>query len=145
MMKFEGPFAVDIDGKSGGTALLWRNQEEVQLLSYSKNHIDVKVVIREWSKFRLTGIYCEPDRARRRETWKLIRDLKPKSMLSWCLLGDMNNIVKKEDKRGGLPYPSWLIQGFQEVLEDCGLYDVELIGYLYTWERGHGTERWVEI
>lgn len=56
----------------------------------------------------------------------------------------MNNIVNQEDKRGGLPYPSWLINGFQEVLEDCDLNDVELIGYPYTWERGHGTSEWME-
>ncbi|XP_074352023.1 uncharacterized protein LOC141691183 [Apium graveolens] len=57
----------------------------------------------------------------------------------------MNNIVKQEDKRGGQPYPMWLIQGFQEVLDECYLNDLGLIGYPYTWERGHGTENWLEI
>lgn len=41
----------------------------------------------------------------------------------------MNNIVKQEDKRGGRPYPAWLIQGFQKAIEDCGLHDIELEGY----------------
>lgn len=48
---FEGAFSVDVQGRSGGIALLWRYKEEVQLLSYGKNHIDVKVDIRDWNTF----------------------------------------------------------------------------------------------
>ncbi|KAL8099626.1 hypothetical protein AgCh_032044 [Apium graveolens] len=59
--------------------------------------------------------------------------------------GDMNNVTKQEDKQGGRPYPTWLINGFQETLEGCDLYDVELIGYPYTWEHERGTSNWVEV
>lgn len=98
---FEGAFSVDVQGRSGGIALLWRYKEEVQLLSYSKNHIDVKLDIRDWNTFRLTGIYGEPDRSRRKETRNLIRNLKGNSSIPWCLIGDLNNVTKQEDKRGG--------------------------------------------
>ncbi|KAL8148453.1 hypothetical protein AgCh_005718 [Apium graveolens] len=145
MIGFEGVVAVDVQGRSGGIALFWRRQDEVQLLSYSRNHIDVVVDIRGWSKFRMTGIYGEPDRIRRSETWNLIKGLKSQSMVPWCLIGDMNNVVKQEDKKGGHSYPSWLIQGFRDTLEECELEDVELTGYPYTWERGHGTESWIEV
>lgn len=57
----------------------------------------------------------------------------------------MNNILGQDDKKGGPLYPSWLINGFQEVLEECDLHDLDLIGYPFTWERGHGTDKWVEI
>lgn len=53
-------------------------------------------------------------------------------MLSWCLIKDMNNILKQEDKKGGRLYPTWLLQGFQETLKDCELYDIEMTGYPYT-------------
>lgn len=43
MMGFEGVFSVDVQRKSGGLALLWRSEEQVQLFSYSRNHIDVIV------------------------------------------------------------------------------------------------------
>ncbi|KAL8098260.1 hypothetical protein AgCh_031137 [Apium graveolens] len=33
----------------------------------------------------------------------------------------------------------------QDVLDGCDLYDVDLIGYPYTWERGRGTDGWVEV
>lgn len=31
------------------------------------------------------------------------------------------------------------------MLEDCDLHDVGLEGHRYTWERGRGTEDWIEI
>lgn len=60
-------------------------------------------------------------------------------------IGDMNNVLGQNDKRGGPPYPSWLIRGFQQALDACELHDMELQGYQFTWERGHGTAKWVEI
>lgn len=46
----------------------------------------------------------------------------------------MNNVLGQADKRRGLLYPSWLINGFHEVLEECDLHDMELHGYPFTWE-----------
>lgn len=79
------------------------------------------------------------------ETWDLIRSLNNQSTVPWCLIGDMNNVLSQEDKKGGRPYPTWLISGFQAVLDDCDLNDMELQGYRYTWEIGHGTYNWIEI
>ncbi|XP_074351933.1 uncharacterized protein LOC141691089 [Apium graveolens] len=56
----------------------------------------------------------------------------------------MNKVLGQVDKKGGRLYP-WLIRGFQKALNDFDLHDMELQGYPYTWERGHGTDRWVEI
>lgn len=112
LLRFEGAFSVDSQGHGGGIAMLWRKESEVKVLSYSKNHIDVLVEINGWSKFRLTGLYGEPDRAKRNETWDLIRRLNNQVNIPWCLIGDMNNVLCQEDKRGWRNYPFWLIQGF---------------------------------
>lgn len=136
---------VDCQGQGGGLALLWKNKNEVVVDSFSTNHIDIRVSIQGWSCFRLTGIYGESNRARRRSTWNLIRNLSRDNNLPWCLIGDMNNVLGQVDKRGGRLYPLWLIQEFQEVRDDCCLTDMKMYGYHYTWERGQGTDRWVEI
>lgn len=44
----------------------------------------------------------------------------------------MNNIVSQLDNRGGAAYPQKLIDGFNGVLEDIGLQDLELTGYQFT-------------
>lgn len=145
LIGFDAAFTVDCRGHSGGIALLWRHKQEATLMSYSKNHIDVVIDLKGWNKYRLTGLYGEPDRAKRKETWELICRLHNQSDLPWVLIGDMNNVVKQQDKRGGRPYPSWLIQGFQKCLEDCELHDIDREGYPYTWERGQGTPAWTQI
>uniref|UniRef100_A0A803QSS3 Reverse transcriptase n=1 Tax=Cannabis sativa TaxID=3483 RepID=A0A803QSS3_CANSA len=129
---FEGSFTVGSQGHGGGIAVLWRNKEEVEIKSYSTNYIDMIITTPEWPQFRLTGIYGEPNRSKR----KLITDLANIINLPWCLIGDMNNVTCQSDKKGGRPYPNWLIDGFQNVFSRCNLIDMEMEGYKFTWERG---------
>lgn len=81
--------------------MLWRNKEEFILNSYNKNHIDITVSIQGLQQYRVTGIYGEPNRAKTRETWSLIRNLAQTSTLPWCLIKDINNVLSQEDKQGG--------------------------------------------
>ncbi|XP_074377571.1 uncharacterized protein LOC141719089 [Apium graveolens] len=106
---------VDSNGYSGGITLIWRNKEEVDLKSYSKNHVDTVISYKEGQKYCLTGVYGEPNRAKTKDTWDMLRD--------------MNNVTKQIDKRGGRLYPHWLLKGFQDCLDDCELIDMNLIGY----------------
>ncbi|XP_062076041.1 uncharacterized protein LOC133780185 [Humulus lupulus] len=145
LLHFEGSFSIDSQGRSGGIALLCKVQEEVTLVRFSHNHIDVRIHIEGSQDYRLTGLYGEPKRSLRKNTWDLIKQLKEESMLPWCIIGDLNNVLSMDDKRGGRPYPNWLIHGFQEVVDECGLLDLELEGNRFTWEKGQGTEQMVEV
>lgn len=49
-----------------------------------------------------------------------------------------------EDKRGRVEHPSWLFRGFREVVDDCDLFDLQLEGHTFTWERGKGIDNLVE-
>lgn len=42
LFRYDGMFAVDVQGRSGGLVLFWQNQDDVSILSYSRNHIDVE-------------------------------------------------------------------------------------------------------
>lgn len=89
---FEGMIVIESRGRSGGQAMLWKDADQASLLSLSQNHIDMEINMKDVSPWRLTGIYGEPDRAQRRKTWDLLRNLSRDSNLPWCLIGDMNNI-----------------------------------------------------
>ncbi|XP_074351958.1 uncharacterized protein LOC141691114 [Apium graveolens] len=116
----------------------------------SNNHIDVQVSITGLQPWRLTGFYGEPNRNHRKRTWELLRNLSRDSNLPWCVIGgcvigDINNIASQTDKRGGALYPQWLLDGFNDTLEETGLNDLELIGHPFTWECGRDTASWIEI
>ncbi|KAK1349192.1 hypothetical protein POM88_054866 [Heracleum sosnowskyi] len=50
-----------------------------------------------------------------------------------------------EESSGLLPYPRWLIEGFNDVLQETGLIDMDIVGHQFTWEMGVGTEDYMEI
>uniref|UniRef100_A0A803Q0P4 Reverse transcriptase domain-containing protein n=1 Tax=Cannabis sativa TaxID=3483 RepID=A0A803Q0P4_CANSA len=64
--------------------------------------------------------------------------------LPWCIMGDMNNVLSQEDKRGGNNYPDWLLRRFQQAVSDCELQDIKLIGHPFIWGKGRGTDHWIE-
>uniref|UniRef100_A0A803P4P8 DUF4283 domain-containing protein n=1 Tax=Cannabis sativa TaxID=3483 RepID=A0A803P4P8_CANSA len=99
------------------------------------NFIDVSISGNNGKQWHLTGLYGEPNRSLRKNTWDQIRVLKNKSSLPWCVVGDLNNVTSQSDKRGGNPYPNWLIEGFGNMLEECSLCDMDLCGYPYMWEK----------
>lgn len=134
MLRFDGAVVVESQGHIGGLALFWRNDNEVKLRSYNKNHIEFLVEIEWWQQYRMTGMYGESDRTNQNETWDLIRRLRSIDTRPWSIIiGDLNNTLYPEDN--GRPYAQCLMQGFQKVIEDCDLNDVKLDGYNYTWER----------
>ncbi|XP_019170961.1 PREDICTED: uncharacterized protein LOC109166463 [Ipomoea nil] len=108
------------------------------------NHIDLEISLPDKPLWRLTCYYGYPQRDRKRAAWDFLRSLRGVSELPWVVLGDFNDLLMHSDKRGRLPHPVRLVEGFVEALDDCGLMTLPMIGYPYTWERGKGTARWVE-
>lgn len=37
------------------------------------------------------------------------------------------------------------MEGFNDALTSTGLTYMELVGHQYTWEKGRGTEEWMEV
>ncbi|XP_031112163.1 uncharacterized protein LOC116016139 [Ipomoea triloba] len=92
----------------------------------------------------MTGFYDFPERGRRDESWDLLRSLANRSTLPWVVLGDFNDLIFQNEKRGGNPHPDRLLRGFGEAVDDCGLLQLPMQGYPFTWDRGKGTTDWME-
>ncbi|XP_030479251.1 uncharacterized protein LOC115696491 [Cannabis sativa] len=124
--------------------MLWKEQTEAEVRRFSQNHIDLIVHHNNLFDWRLTGVYGEPNRALRRNTWNLMQTLKEELALPWCIIGDFNNVLSQVDKRGGNPYPNSLFEGFQQAVADCDLMDLELVGHQFTWEKGRDSDNFIE-
>lgn len=59
-------------------------------------------------------------------------------------MGDMNDILHADEKKGRATRPNWLIRGFRQAVQDVDLIDVHMEGYLFTWLNNLGTPRAVE-
>ena len=86
------------DGRSGGLLMLWRKDIVIQNQGVSQYFIDV--VIRGNEKWRLTGIYGEPNWDKKQLTWETLRSLHGNSSLSWLAIGDFNEILFHHEKEG---------------------------------------------
>ncbi|XP_074360858.1 uncharacterized protein LOC141701117 [Apium graveolens] len=141
---FAGCYAIDVQGHSGGIALLWRNDGAVHITNSCRNFIDFEVSNEQLGRWRYTGYYGFPERARRMEAWNMLRELSVASELPWCILGDFNDIVSLEEKRGGKQQPRRLMEGFWDAIMDSGLHDLGFTGDIFTWDRSRGTDKWVQ-
>lgn len=131
-------------GRSGGLALFWNPNYNVHLLKFGRNFIDVAIENTKGEKWRTACFYCFPESSRRQESRNLLRSLALSSSLSWVVLGDFNDLLNSNEKRGKLVHPNWKLQGFKNVVSNSGLHDLGMEGYQFMWERLRGNENWVE-
>ncbi|XP_075675171.1 uncharacterized protein LOC142644440 [Castanea sativa] len=130
---FDG-MIVPSDGKSGGLAMLWKKDVKLEIMGYSKNHIDA--IITESSsgfKWRITGFYGHPEAHLKHESWKLLENLNGRYNLSWICFGDFNEVVSMDEKLGGVIRSQQQMDGFRNAINSCGFKDLGYSGPDFTW------------
>ncbi|KAL8089279.1 hypothetical protein AgCh_038904 [Apium graveolens] len=108
------------------------------------HHIDFEVENTQIGRWRYTGFYGCPERSRRRESWLKIKNLAARSNRPWCIVGDFNDLMHADEKRGGRAQPQYLLNGFVETISACQLIDLGFVGEKFTWERSRGASRWIQ-
>jgi exonuclease III len=91
-LKFNSCLSVDVEGRSRGLSVMWKDTIKCRVMNYSKNFINLVVEEDEW---RLTCYYGYPERGRRRQAWDLLRELQDMSDLPWCIIGDLNDLLSQ--------------------------------------------------
>uniref|UniRef100_A0A0D3ACK8 Endonuclease/exonuclease/phosphatase domain-containing protein n=1 Tax=Brassica oleracea var. oleracea TaxID=109376 RepID=A0A0D3ACK8_BRAOL len=93
---------VDPNGRSGGLALFYNNDYQVQIL-YSSNRmirmIDVEAVALG-KKVYLTFVYGEPVQKLREQVWERLTRYGLSRTDPWFILGDLNEITGNHEKDG---------------------------------------------
>jgi hypothetical protein len=128
--------------QKGGLALLWANDIEVHIQSFSHSHIDAWITNNVGQRWRLTSFYGQPDASKRHESWSLFRRLRRMSDLPWLVMGDLNEILADNEKVGRRHRNPQYMQAFRDVIDECKLRDIGFLGPKFTWcNRRHGRER----
>ena len=127
-------FAVSSEGLSGGVGIFWLAAVSVDIKNYSKNHIDLLVECKDGSipKWRFTGIYGEPRRENRHNTWTLMRRLRGLQNLPWMCIGNFNETVYSTEHFSEHERDEWKMRAFRDTVEDCDLQDLGFLGVPYT-------------
>ncbi|XP_074313483.1 uncharacterized protein LOC141648656 [Silene latifolia] len=69
-------------------------------------------------------------------SWEHLRESRAKNDdIPWICIGDFNEILFATEMKGG-NHPHWQMNNFREVVDECGLRDVEFKGYDFTFDNG---------
>ena len=121
-------------GRSGGLALLWTRETDLEIKSFGYYHIDAIVTEANSNfKWRITGFYGHPQAHLRQFSWDLLAFLKDQYQLPWICFGDFNEILSMEEKSGGLLRPQSQMEKFRNMVNYCGFKDLGYVKPDFTW------------
>lgn len=74
----------------------------------------------------------------------MLRYLVGISSLPWCVIGDFNDLMYEHEKRGGRVQPRALLEGFTDVINECGVMDLGFVDNEFTREKSRGSAIWIQ-
>lgn len=93
--------------RRGGLALLWKNGWDVNIQSFSTNHVDLLVIARGGDKTRVTGFYGHPDVQQRACSWELLHQIGGNIGEDWVVGENLTRFWMTMRSRVGAVNPKW--------------------------------------
>lgn len=66
--------------------------------------------------------------------WECMRNMASDLQGPWVAIGDFYEMLSEDEKRGGAPINLAACMKFREVLEQCGLFDIQSFEPRFTWK-----------
>jgi endonuclease/exonuclease/phosphatase family metal-dependent hydrolase len=112
----------------------WNNEIKIEILPYSQYHIDATDTEAGGDPWRLTCVY-EEQTSERYKTWNLMKHIKSSNALQWLCIGDFNEVLHRSEHEGVQERSYAQIEGFREMVDVCGLYDLDFAGCRWKFEK----------
>ena len=136
--------AVDCMGEGrrrrGGVALLWGEDLEVDIQTFSLNHIDAYIKSDEQGWWRFTGVYGYQEEEQKFKTGLLFDQLCKDPNEPWLCGGDFNMMMMSHEKQGGNEFRVNEAEILRKVVRECNFEDLGYIGHDFTWTNNRGGE-----
>jgi len=112
------PFSVTVPpiGLSGGLVVMWKHSVDLSVLFQSSNLVDCFVNSNEES-FYFSFVYGPPNPSNRNDLWERIERIGTnRRNVPWLILGDFNELLGNNEKKGGRLRPEASFQDFRRWL-----------------------------
>lgn len=95
-------------------------------------HVKVQHILTK-EAFQLTVVYGYNQLHARQSLWEDLKRIADSMLEPWLVIGDFNNVLSVEDRRGGQPVLAHEFQAFNECIDQCMLSQMRWIGDHFTW------------
>ena len=129
---FNHLFTVEPLGLSGGLALLFMDEFQVNVLFSNNRMIDIEAVI-DGIKVFMTFVYGDPVLEHRDQVWERLTRFSTTRNGPWFMIGDFNEITGHNEKEGGRQRPDSSFLPFKQMLNDCGMLEFPFTGDMLSW------------
>ena len=134
-LKMKNKFVAPRRNKTRCLVIFWKEDFDLTVETFSEYHIDCTLNKNKEREWRFTRFYGELDTQKRHEAWGRLRSLKARGKAPWLCAGDFNEVTKQLEKIGGRARPHGQMQGFRDVLDECGFMDLGFVGPMFTWHK----------
>ncbi|PPR85704.1 hypothetical protein GOBAR_AA34990 [Gossypium barbadense] len=117
--------AVNAEGKCGRLVMMWKESNQVEIPTYSSNHIDALVHLKNESPIHFTGFYGNADPNRRQSSWNMLKRVGQTVTGKWIIEGDFNAILDEAEKDGGRRKPKALMEDFRTIVDELAVVDLK--------------------
>lgn len=136
-IRFPGMQVINnFDSNSRGRILVIWNPASVDLevMSMESQCVHVRVTCLRTAKvFCASFIYGLNKIVQRRMLWDNLKQVGSTIKDPWVLMGDFNNVLSQEDKKGGLEVKNYETREFLDCVGQLDLTDMRSIGCFFTW------------
>ncbi|XP_056855051.1 uncharacterized protein LOC130504459 [Raphanus sativus] len=129
---FDHVFTVEPLGLSGGLALFFMDEFQVNVLFSNNRMIDIEAVI-DGIKVFMTFVYGDPVLERRDQVWERLTRFSTTRNGPWFMIGDFNEIIDHNEKEGGRQRTDSSFLPFKQMLSDCGMLEFPYTGDMLSW------------
>lgn len=125
---------VDPIGLSGGLALWWSDEVNLQVRHKSSNIFrcifSKGATSEDWLATFVYALSRWPDR---QAFWKYLKKIALENKYPWLCIGDLNEVGMSWEKQGSVACNKFRMEQFQDLLAECAFMDLEFKGAPYTW------------
>ena len=125
--EFTNHFTIPPVGLSGGLALSWKDNVDVEILAPSANVIDTKVTYNDKSFF-VSYIYGVLQPEHRAKFWEELSTIGAQRDGAWLLTGDFNDLLDNSEKVGGPARWEGSFVSFRNFVAQNVLWDLQFSG-----------------
>lgn len=121
-------------GNKGGLLFFWRLGLNFDII-WMHDHI-IHLLIQpgeDLQNFFLSLAYGPSVWTQKEWFWDQLRLLGTQSQDPWVCLGDLNDVLKQREKRGGRDVRASSSRGLAHFMESCGMVDLGFSGCNFTW------------